>query len=276
MAVNQFAVPLARYAWALFAGLTFVAVTAPTLLLLCLLPKQAWRRRLVRGAARLALGACGVLPRVSGLQHFPDGACVVVANHASNLDGIILTAALPARFAFVIKREMTRVPLAHFLLRRVGSEFLERERTAQGASDARRILQLAAAGESLVFFPEGTFRAAPGLYRFHLGAFNAARRGGLPLVPVAILGSRAMLPDDRRIPRPGPLRVVVQPAVPVDGNSTGKELVALCRQQILDVLDEPDLDRAATDVLGLTWSEPHNSAGQPSQIPIASQSKEHL
>ena len=127
--------------------------------------------------------------------------------------GRILTAALPPRFGFVIKREMTRVPLAHFLLRRIGSEFVERKDTHKSAADARRILQKARAQESLAFFPEGTFTPEPGLRRFHNGAFAAAVRGQVPVVPVVIRGSRSMLPASRALPRPGRLEVIVKPAL---------------------------------------------------------------
>ena len=104
--------------------------------------------------------------------------CVVVCNHASYLDGIVLTAALPARFGFVIKREMSAVPLAGAVLRRLGSEFVERFNRHRGASDARRVLRNAGQGHSLVFFPEGTFTVTPGLLKFHSGAFVSAAHAG--------------------------------------------------------------------------------------------------
>ena len=189
----------------------------------------------------LILGLTGVMPKVAGLEKLPEGPCVVVANHASYLDGMILTAALPARFAFVIKREMTQVPLAHFMLRRIGSEFLERERSQQGNSDARRILQQAGSGQSLVFFPEGTFHREPGLQRFHAGAFKAAQRGGLPVVPVVIRGSRRMLPASRRLPGPARLEVWIEQAVPTDTETATRELIEDCRNAMLPLLSEPDL-----------------------------------
>ena len=113
----------------------------------------------------------------------------MAANHSSYMDGVILAAVLPPRFGFVIKREVTKVPLVHFFLRRIGSQFVERFDTRRGASDARRILALAESRQCLAFFPEGTFRAEPGLRRFQSGAFAAAVRGDVPLVPVVIRGS---------------------------------------------------------------------------------------
>ncbi len=74
---------------------------------------------------------------VKNLERIPAGQCVVVANHASYLDGVVMTAALPPRFGFVIKREMESVPLAGALLRRLGSEFVERFNRHRGGADAR-------------------------------------------------------------------------------------------------------------------------------------------
>jgi len=252
----QFPGRLARYIWGLFAAGLFVAVTVPTLLLLSVLPKLAWRRRLVRSAGRLTLAGCGILPRVEGLENLPTGDCIVVSNHASYLDGVILTAALPPRFSFVIKREMTKVPVAHFLLRRVGSEFLDRDRGRQGASDARRILKQAGTGSSLVFFPEGTFYLEPGLQHFHSGAFNAARRGEVPLVPVVIRGSRNVLPANRRLPSPGPLVVSIQAPIVDTAGAKTQALIAQSREKMLTDLDEPDLDPKALEA----WREPDSPA----------------
>ncbi|MDE2347904.1 MAG: 1-acyl-sn-glycerol-3-phosphate acyltransferase [Gammaproteobacteria bacterium] len=144
-----------------------------------------------------------------GLERLPREPCVVVANHASYLDGVVAIAALPADFAFVIKREMVRVPLAGLLLRRLGSEFVERHHHARSAADARRIVRRAATGQSLVFFPEGTFTEAPRIGRFQRGAFATAERAGMPVVAVAIHGTREVLPSGTALIRRAPIRVEV-------------------------------------------------------------------
>ena len=116
------------------------------------------KRRLVAGAiSRAFLRLAGIPFVVEGLQRLPQVPCVVVANHASYIDGLVAAAALPPDFAFVIKKEMVRVPLAGLLLRRLGSQFVERFDRHKSGVDTRRVLKLAATGQSLVFFPEGTF-----------------------------------------------------------------------------------------------------------------------
>jgi 1-acyl-sn-glycerol-3-phosphate acyltransferase len=235
-------VTIGRRAYGLLGWLALTAVTLPTLGVVAITPGLERRRRIVRHAARLFLGVTRARPRVAGLQHLPIEPCVVVANHASYLDGIILTAVLPPRFSFVIMREMTRVPIAHFLLRRIGSQFVDRFDTRRGARDTRRILSLASTKQSLAFFPEGTFKPEPGLRRFQNGAFAAAARGQLPVVPIVIRGSRAMLPARAWLPKPGLLEVIVKPAVRHNGDSDAVTTLQMAsRRSILEDVREPDI-----------------------------------
>lgn len=229
--------------WGVAAWAVFVAACLGVIVGLAVVPGLDRRRRVARGGCRLVFRLAGIPLQVTGLKHLPPGPCIVVSNHASYLDGVLMMAALPARFSYVIKREMTQVPMANFLLRRVGSEFVEREQSSQGSRDARRILQQAGVGKSLVFFPEGTFREEPGLRRFRQGAFNAARRGEVPVVPAVILGSRAMLRAHTWLPRPGRLEVHILPPVETRHGATAPEIAAQCRAIMLPVLGEPDLDR---------------------------------
>jgi len=206
---------LFRVAYAGYAGVTFLALSLVALAAVIITPGLERRRGIVRATARLFLRLAGMPLVVRGIEQLPSGQCVVVANHASYLDGLVFSAALPPRFGFVIKREMAGVPLAGSMLRRIGSEFVERFNRGKGASDARRVLRNAASGHSLVFFPEGTFPRTPGLLKFHTGAFATAVRAGCPLVPAAPQHSRddvidrATCAPTRRSARPVKLRAPV-------------------------------------------------------------------
>jgi 1-acyl-sn-glycerol-3-phosphate acyltransferase len=232
---------LGHAAFGVWSTLAFVAVALPVVGIAALLPGVARRRRLVRGGAAACFALTATRVTVVGLHHLPPSGCIVVANHASYLDGVVLTAALPPRFSFVIKREVTRVPLVHFLLRRIGSEFVTRFDAERGAVDARRIVRQARARACLAFFPEGTFRREPGLNRFHPGAFVAAVRGDLPVVPVVIRGSRSMLPAEQLLPRPGRIEVIIRPPLAVPPGQPVRQLLTAARQSILEELGEPDL-----------------------------------
>ncbi len=172
---------------------------------------------------------------------------MLVSNHASYLDGLVFTAALPPRFGFVIKREMATVPLAGLLLSRIGSQFMARDKAAQTTKDARRVMRSAASGQSIVFFPEGTFSEEPGLLKFRYGAFATAQRAGCPVVPAIIHGSRVALSPRGGLPRPTRLRVEILDAVLPPKTAADDAVAALCRQArnaILRRLQEPDREAA--------------------------------
>jgi 1-acyl-sn-glycerol-3-phosphate acyltransferase len=164
---------------------------------------------------------------VEGIERLPREPCVVVANHASYIDGVFAVAALPPSFAFVIKKEMVRVPLAGLLLRRLGSQFVERFDRHKGGVDARRALKLAASGQSLVFFPEGTFNEIRQVGKFHGGAFTAAARSDMPVVTMAIHGTRAVLPPEGFAVHRLPIRVEILNVLSAsDARQHSRELIA--------------------------------------------------
>lgn len=226
------------YAWAVFLTCAIVALIGVTLV-----PGTTLRQHLARLTCRGPFRLAFVPVDVRGLERLPAGHSVVVANHASYVDGPLLKGFLPARFSFVIKGEMRRIPVVHFLLRRSGSRFVERFTTAGSARDARQIVRAAQDGQSLAFFPEGTFIEEPGVGRFRPGAFVAATRGSIPVVPVAISGTRRMLPAGRALPRPVRLTLeILEPIAPTDAAFAGhRTLAETARQRILAALGEPDL-----------------------------------
>lgn len=228
----------------------FLPLAICTLLLTLVAPTLALRRRIARAGARTFFAAAGIPLRVRGVERLPEGPCVVVANHASYLDGVAMQAALPPRFTFVIKKEMVRVPLASLLLRRLGSEFVDRHNRQAGAADTRRVARKAGAGEAIGFFPEGTFTPVPGLGRFHAGAFVTAARARIPVVPAVIHGTRAILPAEAALARPGRIEIEVlaplETARPDEPDRVSR-LLREARAAILARVGEPDLDPPPRD-----------------------------
>jgi 1-acyl-sn-glycerol-3-phosphate acyltransferase len=191
------------------------------------LPSLKGRRRVAGAFSRWFFGVAGIPLQIEGIGRLPDTPCVVVANHASYIDGIVAAAALPPDFAFVIKREMVRVPLASLLLRRLGSAFVDRFDRHRGGSDTRRVWKLAATGQSLVFFPEGTFDATRQVGKFLGGAFATAERASMPIVAVAIHGTREVLPAGTVMLRRKPIRFEVLGVMVPDGaRQRSRELIA--------------------------------------------------
>jgi 1-acyl-sn-glycerol-3-phosphate acyltransferase len=234
--------------YAAWAGISFLLLAVLALLVILPVPSLPLRRRMTRRAAQLALWVAGMRVRISHDAHLPAGSSVVVANHASYLDGVVLFAALPPVFGFVIKREMNEVPVAGLLLRRIGMHFVDRSGAGQGKRDARALMRQARSGGALAFFPEGTFHEQPGLARFRNGAFVIAANAQLPIVPVAIRGTRHALPPGSLLPQPGRLEVELAPALPapVAGDPTSIDAaLRAARAAILARIPEPDLDPPA-------------------------------
>jgi 1-acyl-sn-glycerol-3-phosphate acyltransferase len=239
-----------RFVYGCYSWLALLACALPCSGLLLITPGVHRRRHVAQWWARLFLLAIGSPVRVAGQPLAPHFPCVVVANHASYLDGIILTAAVPAGFTYLIKREMARVPIAGLILRRLGSAFVDRADLLDRKRAARRLVELARGGDALGFFPEGTFDANPGLKPFHSGAFSAAARAKLPVVPVVIQGARQKLPAGALLPAPGPLSVRICTPVLHEEARSAKELMAHTRRAMLAELSEPDLAPADTGSLG--------------------------
>jgi 1-acyl-sn-glycerol-3-phosphate acyltransferase len=239
-------IPLARALWRTAYGAYALGLLALLLLvaaiLALLVPRLDWRRAVTRQLARLWLRLAALRLTVRGLDQLPPGSCVLVANHASYLDGVVMKAALPPRFSFVVKREAASMPVVGLLLARIGSEFVDRQSSGGRHRAAKRVVRRAENGHALVFFPEGTFDDEPGLKRFHVGAFVAAGRGGVPLVPAVIHGARRALPNGVKVPRPGPLTVeILAPLAMQDCGGSVEGLRDAARRSMLEHLDEPDL-----------------------------------
>ena len=231
-------------AYAAYAHAVFWLLAPPAWLLITLLPGQRVRWAVMRAAARWLFRLSGVPLRVAGLERWPqDTACVIVANHASYLDGVILIAVLPPGFAFVAKRELRERFFARVFLQRIGAVFVERFDQQRGVSDAHHAQQTVAGGRSVMFFPEGTFTRMPGLRPFQLGAFVAAAQSGVPVVPVTIRGTRSILRADSKFPHRGALQVTVGMPIRPDGSDwdAALRLRDAARAALLEYLGEPDL-----------------------------------
>jgi len=120
---------------------------------------------------------------------------------------------------------------------------LSRSSGVRSPKDARRATAAATTGDSLVVFPEGTFRRAAGLLPFRLGAFAMASRANLPVIPMALRGSRSVLRAEQWLPRRGFVTVTAGEPLQPKGTSFA-DAVSLrdhARAWMLAHVNEPDL-----------------------------------
>ena len=229
----------ALYAWSLFLTLALLVWT-----LVALLPRRSWRWSVIRRASRLIIALTGVGFDVRGAGSIPgDRPVVLVSNHASYLDGLLLVAGLPGPFVFVAKSAFQKKFIPRTFLRRLGTVFVERFDPRYLSRDLERLTAAADAGSSLVFFPEGTFMRMPGLLPFRSGAFLTAAQNGMPVVPVALKGSRSLLRADSWFPRR--VAIGIEVLAPVRAEGEGFDAALRLRDRVrallLDACGEPDL-----------------------------------
>lgn len=198
---------LLELAYGCYAALAVALAVVVTLPFVLLMPTLALRRACGRLGTRATFALLGIPVRIRGLEHLPPGPCLVVSNHASYVDGPLLTAALPGRFTFVVQHAAAGWPVLGRVIRGMGVTFVNRAEARTGAAQTRGLVRRLQQGESLAVFPEGTFEAAPGLLPFRKGAFLMAVHAGVPVVPAVIRGSRALFGGSRPRLRWTPLQV---------------------------------------------------------------------
>jgi 1-acyl-sn-glycerol-3-phosphate acyltransferase len=229
-------------------GWSAFALLAPPAWLATVLARsreRAWR--VAGGFARAFFRLAGIPVAVSGCEHLPAaGNYVLLANHGSYLDGILLVAALERQHAFIAKNEFVGHAISRLFLSALGSLYVERFDAARGVEDVRRFTAHARGGERLAVFPEGTFTRQTGLRPFLMGAFVIAAEAGIPVVPVTISGAREILRDGSWVPVRGAVRIAIGAPIAVQGSvwEAAVELRERARRAMLAQSGEPALDSA--------------------------------
>lgn len=194
------------YAWCLLLP---TGVLAIGLTLLLRNPDQIWRVN--HRAARLFWHLLRMPAAVTDSQHAGSDTPhphIVAVNHASYADSLLIAALLAEPHRLVAKAELARVPVLRSYLRKLRTVFVERFVPGHGVADIGRLREALRRGDSAVVFPEGTFTSETGLREFHLGAFQAAVAEHVPIIPLALKGTRSVLRDGRWLPRRGPIEAV--------------------------------------------------------------------
>jgi len=142
--------------------------------------------------------------RAFGLENLPEKqGYILMANHESNYDGPAIIVALPVPAYFVIKKELSKIPVWGWTARQAGSIIVDREQ----ASVARQALSEASIrvmdGSNVIIFPEGTRGDGESMQEFKRGGFHLALEAQADIVPVFISGSADVLPRLKLDPQPG-------------------------------------------------------------------------
>jgi 1-acyl-sn-glycerol-3-phosphate acyltransferase len=222
-----------------------LAITLPFWGLVYVVPRGRAVVLLMKRWSRLMLTLTRLSPRVSGLEHLEAaGPAMIVANHASYIDVIVLMAVLPEDVRFIAKAGLAGYPVVGAVIRRAGHVTIEKAELSQRLAGADQISQALGRGISIAVFPEGTFFRHPGLLPFRLGAFRAAVEAGRSVIPVALRGTRDVLPDGTWLVRRSPISVVIgAPLAPAaSGWPEFVRLRDLARAEIARHAGEPEIE----------------------------------
>jgi len=165
--------------------------------------------RCARAWSWLILKTTGVHVRVEGLDRIvPDRTYIFVSNHQSIYDIPVLFASMPYQLRIIAKESLARFPVLGWHLRRGGHLFVDRQHPDR-AGILKRWRALVADGLSLIIFAEGTRSWDGHTARFKAGSFMLAIEAGLPIVPLAVVGTRQVMPKGRLRTEPADVELIV-------------------------------------------------------------------
>jgi 1-acyl-sn-glycerol-3-phosphate acyltransferase len=226
------------YVWVLLGA---IALVAWPLVALVPNPRRGWA--VTRAAGRVLMALAGISFRVAGEPPTETGPYVVVANHASFIDGLVLVMSFATPVVLVAGGELSTQRLAGPYLRGIGCEFVRDRAAPTSTENPQRYEMRLRGGQSLAIFPEASLGEQAGLRRFHLGAFVLAVETGVPILPVGIRGSRGVVAPGSKLARRGAVCAVIGQLIHPAG--TGREATLALRDEtraaIRELSGEPDL-----------------------------------
>jgi 1-acyl-sn-glycerol-3-phosphate acyltransferase len=170
--------------------------------------------------ARVIVRVSGVRVDVHGLENLDARKPgIYLTNHQSFFDIFTLLAYLPVDFKFVLKRELMRIPVLGFTMRRARYIAIDRANPRKAVQSMNEAAERIKAGTSVVVFPEGTRSEDGRLLPFKRGGFLLALKSGCDLVPVTIKGSNRVAPKGSLRIRPGRISMTIGKPIPLGGYS---------------------------------------------------------
>jgi 1-acyl-sn-glycerol-3-phosphate acyltransferase len=166
-----------------------------------------------------ALFAGKVSLEVDGVEGIPDSPVIFMSNHQGAFDIPALFRAIPCRFSWLAKKELFNIPLFGHAMAAAGYLAIDRVHGRRSLESIRRAANAISDGTSVVIFPEGTRSATGEILPFKRGGFILASMAGVPIVPVVISGSRAIMPPRTLSLCPGTIRVRFLPPLESEGKT---------------------------------------------------------
>ena len=178
------------------------------------------RGKVIHRYARLwgkaALLANRVKVRVDGLEELNGkGPYIFMSNHQGSYDIFALLAHLPFQFKWLAKKELFSIPFFGWTMAAAGYISIDREGTRQTVKAMNEAAEKIREGMSVVIFPEGSRSPDGSIQPFKKGGFTLAIKSGVPIVPIAIAGSRDIMPKDKLTTASGEIRIRMSPPIEI-------------------------------------------------------------
>jgi len=177
-------------------------------------------------------------PFIAGQANIPrTGPAIVVANHISLLDGLLLLAFWPRRVTFLSAAYLFKMPVVGAILRTIGAIPVQNE--GSELAGIRRALRVLQEEGTLAFFPEGHIGAGDELCPFQTGWAYLALKAGAPVLPVAIKGTGTALPAGAAFPRRSKIYMQIgAPWTLEKVQRPGKEILAALNMRLVSQMEQ--------------------------------------
>lgn len=163
---------------------------------------------------RIALLANGVKVNVEGLENIEGkGPFVFMSNHQGSYDIFVLLGHLPFHFKWLAKKELFSIPFFGWAMSAAGYISLDRQGTRETVEAMNQAAQRIHDGMSVVIFPEGSRSPDGTIQPFKKGGFTLAMKSKVPIIPIALAGSREIMPKDRLTASSGVIRIRIGPPI---------------------------------------------------------------
>jgi 1-acyl-sn-glycerol-3-phosphate acyltransferase len=171
-----------------------------------------------------------------GLHHVPQrGGALLISNHQSVLDPVLLGVHLHRPISFIAKSELFENPKFSWLIRNLNA-FAVRRGQADVAA-IKEALHRVKDGQVVTLFPEGTRSRDGGLHPIQPGIAMLVRRADAPVIPAVIDGAFRAWPKGSKLPRPVPIRVMFGAPLQLAGLK-GNEIVPLIARTMQEMMDQ--------------------------------------
>ncbi|HEY2931637.1 MAG TPA: lysophospholipid acyltransferase family protein [Acidobacteriota bacterium] len=159
--------------------------------------------------ARFILWISGVTIRVAGLERIGAGPYIFACNHQSFFDIFAILAGIPVPFRFFAKESLFRVPFLGWHLRRAGHLPVDRSNARAAYASFQSAAERVRSGTSVLIFPEGSRSETGEVGAFRKGSLRLSVASGVPVMPLAVYGSRFVLPKGSMLISPGEIDLSV-------------------------------------------------------------------